>query len=179
MTGNRDKLRSVFLTALMVFSVFAGTVAFTGTAAAAPPDVDQDPVEFTLPDDLGGTTHIEVIFEGDATGNTYELEDRNGDPVAVSVNTTLSNLTAGRVILDVPENLNGEPELFVSEGGTTDDYDVITTASFIEDPGNVNPGTDPDATDGTAEVFKGERFAVANISAVLTDPALATDTEFD
>ncbi|PSQ27093.1 hypothetical protein BRD06_05225, partial [Halobacteriales archaeon QS_9_67_15] len=34
MTGTNDKLRSLFLTMLMVVSVFGGTVAFAGTAAA-------------------------------------------------------------------------------------------------------------------------------------------------
>ena len=38
MTGTNDKLRSLFLTMLMVVSVFGGTVAFTGTAAAANTD---------------------------------------------------------------------------------------------------------------------------------------------
>ncbi|MBX0294635.1 BGTF surface domain-containing protein [Haloarcula nitratireducens] len=35
MTDTNEKIRSLFLTALMVFGVFAGTVAFTGGAAAA------------------------------------------------------------------------------------------------------------------------------------------------
>jgi len=35
MTSNSDKLRSLILAALMVFSVFAGTVALSGSAAAA------------------------------------------------------------------------------------------------------------------------------------------------
>jgi surface glycoprotein (TIGR04207 family) len=34
MTGTRDKLRGLFLTALMVFSVFAGSIALAGSAAA-------------------------------------------------------------------------------------------------------------------------------------------------
>ncbi|WP_123534765.1 DUF7282 domain-containing protein [Halosimplex salinum] len=38
MTGTNDKLRSLFLTVLMVVSVFGGTVAFAGTAAAANTD---------------------------------------------------------------------------------------------------------------------------------------------
>ncbi|WP_459192329.1 DUF7827 domain-containing protein, partial [Halosimplex sp. J119] len=38
MTGTNDKLRSLFLTLLMVTSVFAGTIAFAGTAAAANTD---------------------------------------------------------------------------------------------------------------------------------------------
>ncbi|MFB6141928.1 MAG: surface glycoprotein, partial [Halorientalis sp.] len=35
MTGTQDKVRSLFLTALMIGSVFAGTIALAGTAAAA------------------------------------------------------------------------------------------------------------------------------------------------
>jgi surface glycoprotein (TIGR04207 family) len=35
MTNNSDKLRSLILAALMVFSVFAGSIALTGSAAAA------------------------------------------------------------------------------------------------------------------------------------------------
>jgi surface glycoprotein (TIGR04207 family) len=35
MTGTKDKLRSLFLAALMVTSVFGATVAFSGAAAAA------------------------------------------------------------------------------------------------------------------------------------------------
>jgi len=34
MTSNSDKLRAVFLTALMIGSVFAAGIAFTGSAAA-------------------------------------------------------------------------------------------------------------------------------------------------
>lgn len=173
MTGNRNKIRSVFLTALMVFSVFAGTIAFAGTAAAAYPDVDGDPVEFTAP---GGTNHIEVMFE-DPTGSeaiptadsAYTLEDRNGDPVTATVNTGLSNVSEGRIILDIGEDLNGEPELTIDDGSESDEFDVETTASTVEDPGNINGGTNPDATDGSVEVFKGERFAVMNLSGPSTD----------
>ncbi len=35
MTDTSEKVRGLFLAALMVFSVFAGTVAFSGAAAAA------------------------------------------------------------------------------------------------------------------------------------------------
>ncbi len=34
MTDTQEKIRALFLSALMVFSVFAGTVAFSGAAAA-------------------------------------------------------------------------------------------------------------------------------------------------
>ncbi|MFB6083881.1 MAG: BGTF surface domain-containing protein [Halorientalis sp.] len=49
MTGTRSKIRSLFLATLMVTSVFAGFIAFSGSAAAAANNIDypldQDPTE--------------------------------------------------------------------------------------------------------------------------------------
>jgi surface glycoprotein (TIGR04207 family)/PGF-CTERM protein len=175
MTGTNDKVRSVFLTALMVFSVFAGTIAFSGAAAAQPADVEQDPVEFELPG--ADSQHIEIIFDPASgtvptTADAYELEDRNGDPVDVTaVNTGLTDAGAGRVILNIGEDLSGEPTLTVSADGESEEYDVTTTATSIDDPGDVNTGTDPDETDANVNVFKGERVAIAALP--------ATDAQYD
>jgi PGF-CTERM protein len=139
------------------------------------PEVDQDPVEFTIGEGAGATSHIEVVFEDDASGLNFTLEDKNGDPVSASVNTGLSNLSAGRVILDIGEDLNGEPTLTVTDPADSDDeeLDVTTTATLIQDPGDVSGDADVDAEE---EVFKGERFAVApNLSASPPDTAEAFD----
>ena len=161
MTGNTDKIRGVFLTALMVFSVFAGTVAFAGTAAAQVPDVDQEPVEFTA----GGSNHIEVVFAGDASGLNYTLEDANGNTINATVNSNLSDLANGRVVLDIGQDLNGEPTLTVSDGaGDSEELDVTTTATLIQDG------------DTSAEVFKGERVAVASD---LSAASPATNVAYD
>jgi surface glycoprotein (TIGR04207 family)/PGF-CTERM protein len=167
MTGKRDKIRSVFLTMLMVVSVFGATVAFSGTAAADVPDVDQDPVEFEAP---GGTDHIEIVFDGDATGLNYTLEDRNGDPVNASVNTTLSDEASGRVVLDIGENLNGVPTLTVTASdGDEEELDVTTTATSIEDPSGLD----------SVEVFKGERIAITNLTDSNGTLEGETNAEFD
>ena len=142
----------------MVFSVFAGTIALAGTAAAVP-TVDQDPVEFTIGEGAGATSHIEVVFEDDASNLTYTLEYANGTEVPgnITVNTALSDVSSGRVVLDIPQNLNGEPTLVVEDSTESEELDVTTTATLIQDPGGgAGPGVDAEA-----EVFKGERFAVA------------------
>ncbi|MFC6938803.1 BGTF surface domain-containing protein [Salinirubellus sp. GCM10025818] len=175
MTGTKDKVRGVFLAALMVFAVFAGTVAFTGSAAAEVPEVDQDPVEFTIGEGPSATSHIEVVFEDDASGLEYELEDKNGDSVTATVNTGLSDLSAGRVVLDIGEDLNGEPTLTVTDPSDSDDeeLDVTTTATLIQDPGDTSGDVGVDAEE---EVFKGERFAVASdLAASPPDTAEAYD----
>ena len=148
MTGKRDKIRGVFLTALMVLSVFAGTIAFSGGAAAQVPDTDQDPVEFEFPSN--DTNHIEVVFEEDvtATNFNYTVTDRNGDEVNVSVNA----LSSGpRVVLNVDEDLTGDAELEVDDGTDSETFDITTTSKSIE-PGETT----------SQQAFKGERVAIVN-----------------
>ena len=176
MTGTRNKIRGVFLAALVVFSVFAGTIALAGSAAAAVSDVDQDPVEFTIGSGSGATSHIEVVFDGDATGYSYSLEDRNGDTVSASVNSALSDEASGRVVLDIGENLNGEPTLTVTApDGDEEELDVTTTATLIQDPSDTSGDAGVDAT---TEVFKGERVAVApDLSAASPSTGVAFDVK--
>ncbi|QCC48854.1 DUF7827 domain-containing protein [Halobellus limi] len=63
MTGNTTKTRAVILAALMVFSVFAGTVAFTGSAAAGTPTYTGNAVHY-VNESGSGTPVVEVPFEG-------------------------------------------------------------------------------------------------------------------
>ena len=106
MTDNSDKIRSIVLAALMVFSVFAGTVAFAGTAAAAnsatnvtvsdvPADgevaerstVTHSDVDFTLTDlndgTSGETVNVKVYFTNgpeitDSSGVTSNISSSSG-----------------------------------------------------------------------------------------------------
>ena len=171
MTDTRDKIRGVLLAALMVTSVFVGTIALAGTAAAQPADVTSDPVEFELPG--ADSQHIEIIFDPASgtvptTDGAYELEDRNGNTVTATYNGDLSDPANGRVILDIGEDLNGEPELTVTADGESEDYDVITTATSI---------SSADA-DGDAEVFKGERVAISAIDSSTSPPTASTDVGY-
>ncbi|SEA24436.1 major cell surface glycoprotein, partial [Haloplanus vescus] len=57
MTDYNDKARAVILAALMVFSVFAGTVAFTGTAAATAENIQVQNLTNTQPSESSTVTH--------------------------------------------------------------------------------------------------------------------------
>jgi len=149
MTGHRDKIRGLFLAALMVFSVFAGTVAFTGAAAAqSVPDVAQDPVEFAS--DTTGQNHVEVVFEGDASGLSFQVENRSGGSVSTSVNSGVSDLSDGQVVLNIGQDLSGDATLVVNGN---EEYDITTTSTTIENGG-----------DTSTQVFNGETIAVLNLT---------------
>ena len=77
MTDNNNKFRAVFLAALMVLSVFAGTIAFAGTAAAAASSltVNNSPVgpgnnvNFDVTDDATDNGEVAVFFDTNTNGN--------------------------------------------------------------------------------------------------------------
>jgi len=166
MTGKRDKIRSVFLTMLMVVSVFGATVAFTGTAAAVP-DAAQEPVEFSA--DTPAENHIEIIYAGDASGiANYTLEDRNGDTVDVEVYSAVSANTssASRHILNISSDLSGEATLTATDADESVEFDVTTTSSTIE-----NGGADINAYDG-------ERVAVVDLTTTDRDYEIESDGDF-
>ncbi|MFC6757601.1 surface glycoprotein [Halomicroarcula sp. GCM10025894] len=109
MTNNSDKLRSLILAALMVFSVFAGSIALTGSAAAqagnlnsgssyfAGQDVTADNLDDTqdyrvraVEDgepgtlirtlDASGST-IEFTLDGELSSGDFVIVDESGDVV--------------------------------------------------------------------------------------------------
>ncbi|MDB2265823.1 carboxypeptidase-like regulatory domain-containing protein [Halorubrum ezzemoulense] len=87
MTESTDKIRALFLTALMVFSIFAGTVAFAGTAAAASTNTDTvDSVSAEAIDTTAdGTAEISVQLNNSASNASIALYDSSGDRVFTSV----------------------------------------------------------------------------------------------
>ena len=70
MTDNSKKVRALVLSALMVFSVFAGTVAFAGTAAAA---TLSSPTANAQDNSGGATTTANFTIDSDASsGETFQ-----------------------------------------------------------------------------------------------------------
>ena len=76
MTGTAEKVRALFLAALMVFSVFGATVAFTGAAAATAANMSEtstgpyqpgDTVQFSTDVDDQSTDVQIWIDTGDGT----------------------------------------------------------------------------------------------------------------
>ncbi|MDQ2072686.1 DUF7282 domain-containing protein [Haloarcula sp. NS06] len=154
MTDTSEKIRSLFLTALMVFSVFAGTVAFSGgAAAAANVSVDQA-VEYN-----DGT--VELAFDGSAgtvvNDDVTVLIDGKEDTGATVGSDDGSN---GRLEIDLSNDVTPNRNLTVkvsNVGGDSvvaEDIDVTSTTikSFKSDENrsyNVN-------------VYRGETVAVVN-----------------
>ncbi|RXK46165.1 HVO_2072 family ArtA-dependent S-layer glycoprotein [Halorientalis pallida] len=124
MTNTRDKIRSLFLTALMVFSVFAGSIVFAGSAAAANASVDtplnpnsvgenqdvQHSITFTV-GDLGGDTETDTVSVTlpDSPDSTFaSLDSLTGNGNDISGQATVTN--NGKTLeVTVPESVtNGE-----------------------------------------------------------------------
>ncbi|ELZ91651.1 hypothetical protein C440_15094 [Haloferax mucosum ATCC BAA-1512] len=90
MTQNKQ-IRAVLLAALMVFSVFAGSIAFTGTAAATVDDVTLD----TTSVEAGSSASVGVtsVNDNDGSAGTFQVwVDINGDGY---YNTSEPNVTSG------------------------------------------------------------------------------------
>ncbi|WP_254278951.1 DUF7282 domain-containing protein [Haloarcula marina] len=136
MTDNSEKLRSLFLTALMVFSVFAMSTAFAGSAAAAPLEADSS-AEF-------GSGNVEVVFNdtvSSVTVNDVYVDGNTG--IAASSGTSINGERVNvQLDQDIDPNQNLTLDLTVNDG--TDNTDVVvedittTAVTFAEDGTNNN-----------------------------------------
>ncbi|WP_327051703.1 DUF7827 domain-containing protein [Halomicrococcus gelatinilyticus] len=155
MTGNSDKLRSLFLTALMVVSVFAGSMAFAGSAAAASDapgsSVAQGPVEYTD----GGNTYVEVVFDQaiDNSSNhyNYTVYDRSGGEVGTYYASNNGNDSVIRLDLGGDTDLNGEATLSVQNNSEhVANHTITTTSATVSHDGD------------RTTAYAGARVAVTN-----------------
>ncbi|MGB9931671.1 DUF7282 domain-containing protein [Haloarcula amylolytica] len=180
MTDTNEKIRSLFLTALMVFSVFAGTIAFSGGAAAAANVGITQAVEYSA-NDGGTTSQVEIALDNQltdasidesTTGADYTLYlDGEADPgIDAGIQTesgTAQDGTNGRVVIGLSDDISPSQNLTVklegveatsSSSGTEDlvaeDIDV-TTQTF----------TTSGSYSGDENVFRGEVIAVEDIDA--------------
>ena len=85
MTNNSDKLRGLILAALMVFSVFAGSIALSGSAAATNEGLEGEPL------DSGGTFYAgqDVFVSQLNSDETYQIREVNSDDEASTLVRTL------------------------------------------------------------------------------------------
>lgn len=87
MTGNTDKLRALILSALMVLSVFGGTIAFAGSAAATASNVSAS-TQSNLTPASGTGSAIEIRVTGNIAND-----------LTANITVDLSNLSAAGVDL--------------------------------------------------------------------------------
>ncbi|WP_367175451.1 DUF7282 domain-containing protein [Haloarcula rubripromontorii] len=160
MTDTSEKIRSLFLTALMVFSVFAGTIAFSGGAAAAANvsvqqavEYDDGTVELAFDDSIGSVSNsdVKVFVDGNenpsnfVSGTNPSLSDNDGD---------------GRLQIDLDSDVQPNRNLTIKVsnlGGDSvvaEDIDVTSTTidSFVSDT----------ARSYNINVYRGETVAVVN-----------------
>jgi len=135
MTQTRDKLRSLFLTALLVVSAVGTTVAFSGAAAAA------TNTSFSADDDSNGATTtytVEADIEQSSDLNPVSIEFGGG--------VDLSDLDENSI--DVTASGDTTVSGFSVTNGDTIEFDVATSVGpgdsitiDIDDVTNDQPGT--------------------------------------
>lgn len=194
MTGTRDKLRGLFLAALMVLSAMGGTIAFAGTAAAA----NQAPVmqeatsfedsadQIDPGTDTDNDTLVEVIFdEGvkNVSTDDFNVVLRDGTEVTPDSVTDTDGDPAVRLDIDQVNPIEVSHVNVTSNGTLADNADnpvdagknknqeVKTTSTTLQE----NQGTQ---SDNTLKAFQGEQVALVATDEDEDFEITTTDGEF-
>ncbi|WP_196219992.1 surface glycoprotein, partial [Haloarcula sp. K1] len=156
MTDTNEKIRSLFLTALMVFSVFAGTIAFSGGAAAAAnvsveqaAEYDSGTVELALNGSTGSPvsdTDIDIYVDGNKNPSNYGVS---------SVDTT-DDGTTGRLQFSLDQDVQPNRNLTVKVSGLTGGDNTVVA----EDIDVTSQTIVADDSSGDTNAFRGEVLAV-------------------
>ena len=171
MTDTNEKIRSLFLTALMVFSVFAGTIAFSGGAAAAGANVGieqaaeysanngENVIEVALNDTATTVDNVTVFVDGDRNPDNFvaNTESVKGEEFVDSTNNVSTNGQRLEILLsqDADPSRNVTVQLDVSQGGASSTItatDIDVTSSEI--------ATDNSRDTNDINVFRGEVIAI-------------------
>ncbi|WEL16807.1 S-layer protein SlaB [Halorhabdus sp. SVX81] len=170
MTDTTEKLRALFLTALMVFSVFAGTVAFSGAAAAATANNSSTALEgdSAVAYEYGGTTTVEVVFN--QTVDPGQDWDNDNEWVNVTLrDDTLYNDTGNGNAEAIDTISTEDGALYLDLSGVNPAN--ITQVGFGDVDGDVVNGTldvtsttttlaETDGAAGDTSAYKGEQIAL-------------------
>jgi len=177
MTGNTNKVRAVFLAALMVFSVFAGTVAFSGSVAAEEPTYDGNAVHYVNESgSSSGSAVVEVPFQGNVEAASLDRDNftilDDGDNTSSIQNFRQQNssviLTLNRVYpsneleVELSENIQSPGGDTITNDG---DKTVVFAGQTLEYEGDANGGgTDVQANTNTnVTAYQGVTIAI-NVS---------------
>ncbi|WP_336358225.1 DUF7282 domain-containing protein [Haloarcula sp. CGMCC 1.6347] len=174
MTDTNEKIRSLFLTALMVFSVFAGTIAFSGGAAAAANvtveqavEYDSGTVELALNGSTGSTvtdTDIDVYIDGNKNPSKYGVTNVGADGTSERLQFSLDqDVQPNRNLTVKVSNLTGGDGTVVAE-------DIDVTSETI---------TANTKNDTELNAFRGEVIAIEKTSADDSDNSPSIEVEAD
>ncbi|WEL20681.1 BGTF surface domain-containing protein [Halorhabdus sp. BNX81] len=171
MTDTTEKLRALFLTALMVFSVFAGTVAFSGAAAAAntgsaPAAEATGAVSYYADNTDDTTTTVEVAFNtsiNSANATEFNVSFRgddvgdNGMVNATTAGLAIDGATADNGAVDLTFNGSVNP-VNITQVGIESQYGLVNSTVDVTQTTTTIGESAPSASDQTA--YKGERIAL-------------------
>ncbi|MHC3378209.1 DUF7282 domain-containing protein [Haloarcula sp. H-GB5] len=177
MTDTNEKIRSLFLTALMVFSVFAGTIAFSGGAAAAGANVGIEQAAEYSANTGSNPAQIEIALSNTGKNNNVQLKnatifvdgDENPDNFVTTGDKDLGGSVQGtngqRVFIPLDKDVQPNRNLTVKLGVTNGtDADAILTAEDI-DVTSSEIVADGQSDDDDKSVFRGEVIAIEDVTA--------------
>mgnify|MGYP006286884385 FL=1 len=138
MTNNTDKIRSLILAALMVFSVFAGTVALTGNAAAAANTIpsDSEPLQTGQSYFAGQNVSVTSL----QTDTVYRVRELNDDDEPGTLVKSTNSGTDGTIAFELNGRLSDGDFVIVNPDGTpinVNESGFGSTSSLASD-GSVN-----------------------------------------
>ncbi|WP_338739945.1 HVO_2072 family ArtA-dependent S-layer glycoprotein [Haloplanus salilacus] len=157
MTDYNDKIRAVVLAALMVFSVFAGTVALSGSATATVDTINGDAatedveigqsqvtqnVVFDVTIDGQSNTETVNINVSEATDAGSSIEDLDAGNVTVG-GTDSAEVSLGTINNDLGA---GDPNIDIDLQDDTQDgtsHTVTITATLTHDTGSISSESSP------------------------------------
>ncbi|MFC6952762.1 BGTF surface domain-containing protein [Halorubellus litoreus] len=169
MTDENNKLRALVLTALMVFSVFAGTVALSGAAAA-----NLSSISANSADDVDANT------DGQTQAVSFDVTVSANEQHTISVNySELSNVDVTAVSAS-----SGNPEVSVTDTQTNNGNAEITVK---DETGNgVHTATisatmtvDTGAKEKDVSLTIADKGGSASDSVTFTVGALASSSDYD
>lgn len=139
MTTANEKLRSIFLAALMVFSVFAGTIALSGAAAAA-----NDPANLQFSANNGGSSITVVESSSTTTDITFDVDNLNDQNSGQNVEITVAaedgvefsslNSVNGSTSSSAQVNNDGDIVFAVQPSSSNTDRTFLLSDVVVESP---------------------------------------------
>jgi len=157
MTDTQEKIRALFLSALMVFSVFAGTVAFSGAAAAAANEGVAIDKATHYVNGSSGQAELEVVLN-----NSDASFDGNSEIVIALDNGTNETFSGGAVD-SFTQSSEGVRLTVNQTGGVYRNIDNVSVNNIRTGSGNADTGALTD------------EFTVAPVSVNVTDGSVSND----
>jgi len=178
MTDTNEKIRSLFLTALMVFSVFAGTIAFSGGAAAAGANVGvEQAVAYTANDGGSNTPTVELALNetGASVSNTDITVYVDGDKNPSKYGVSSAGVTDQRLSFELDNSVDSSRNLTIKADVTRNTVTSTLVAEDI-DVASQTITTNNAKSSNNINIFRGEVIAIEDTITPSSDPSVEIES---